>query len=67
MRQIPRQTNRRMKTLTRRRWMSGLALAATAGRGPAGPHRPDPRSIDAHAHVWSPGPPKVSSGAGTDQ
>ena len=42
-----------MQTLTRRRWMSGLALAAAAGRGgraaPSGP-----TVIDAHAHVWSP-------------
>ena len=45
-----------MKTLSRRRWMSGLALAAAAGRptraGPSGPSGPG--IVDAHAHVWSP-------------
>ena len=42
-----------MKTLSRRRWMSGLALAAAAGRrGRAAPS--GPAVVDAHAHVWSP-------------
>lgn len=43
----------RMKTLNRRRWMSGLALAAAAGRtGRSAPS--GPAVVDAHAHVWSP-------------
>ena len=42
-----------MKTLTRRRWMSGLALAAAAGRGGRATP-PGPAVVDAHAHVWSP-------------
>ena len=55
-----------MNTLSRRRWMSGMALAAAARtRGPGrtirtrGRRRPRPRLV--------PRPPKVSSGAGTDQ